>query len=255
MTLAERSALKMTDPKLARTTDSGDRTYMHVQTHEVVPSVTTIIKNGIPKPALMPWAAKMAAEHADANWYRLSKLPPAERVQEIKSAYKVYTEKAANLGTLVHKLIECWSTGQPYPEWDKDVEKFVDQFINFMTTIRPQFIESEVTVWSRTYGYAGTADFIALIDGKTVLGDVKTGRNLYPEVGLQLSALANADFIIREDGTEEEIPTIDRMAALHVRPRSWNLNYVAKTDECFECFLAAKAVMEWQRKTAPHVLR
>jgi hypothetical protein len=246
---------EMTDPKLAKTLASGDRTYMHVRTHEVVPSVTTIIKNGIPKPALMPWAAKMAAEHADANWYRLSKTPPAERVDEIKSAYKVYTEKTATLGTLVHKLIECWSTGQPYPEWDKEVEKFVDQFINFMMTIRPEFIESEVTVWSRTHGYAGTADFIARINGNIVLGDVKTGRNLYPEVGLQLSALANADFIIREDGSEEDIPQIDRMAALHVRPRSWNLNYVAKTDECFEGFLAAKQVMEWQRRTAPHVLK
>src|ERR1700722_16569904 len=98
----------MTDPKLANTSSNGDRTYQHARTHEVVPSVTTVIKNGIPKPALMPWAAKMAAEHADANWYRLSKLPPTERVNEIKGAYKVYTEKAANLGTTVHKLIECW---------------------------------------------------------------------------------------------------------------------------------------------------
>jgi hypothetical protein len=88
-----------------------------------------------------------------------------------------------------------------------------------------------------------------------VLGDVKTGRNLYPEVGLQLSALANADFIIREDGSEEDIPPIDCMAALHIRPRSWNLNYVNRTEECFDAFLAAKAVMEWQRKTAPHVLK
>jgi hypothetical protein len=155
----------------------------------------------------------------------------------------------------VHKLIECWSTGTPYPTWDKEVEKFVDQFINFMTTVRPVFLESEVTVWSRTHGYAGTADFIAMINGNVVLGDVKTGRNLYPEVGVQLSALANADFIIREDGTEEPLPAIDMLAALHVRPRSWNLNYVNKADESFQCFLAAKAVMEWQRNTAPRVLK
>src|SRR5271163_5085316 len=113
----------MTAPKLALTTASGDRRYQHPLTREKVPSVTTVIKAGIPKPFLVPWAAKMAAEHADANWYRLSKLPPAERVNEIKTAYKVYTEKTATLGTLVHKLIECWSTGQPYPEWDKEVEK------------------------------------------------------------------------------------------------------------------------------------
>jgi hypothetical protein len=244
----------MTAPKLALTTASGDRRYQHPLTREKVPSVTTVIKAGVPKPFLVPWAAKMAAEHADANWYRLSKLGPEERVSEIKNAHKVYTEKAANIGNIVHKLIECWSTGAPYPEWPKEVEGFVDQFIKFMTVHRPEFIESEVTVWSREHNYAGTADFIAKLGDVVVLGDVKTGRAVYPEVGLQLSALAHADFIIREDGSEEPLPHIDKMAALHVRPRTWALIYVQKTDECFDAFLSAKHVMEWSQVVAPNVL-
>ena len=138
----------MTGPKLAQTAKSGDRRYQHPVTLEVVPSVTTVIKCGIPKPFLMLWAAKMAAEHATANWYRLSKMPETERINEIKNAHKVYAEHAADIGNIVHKLIECWSTGEPYPEWPKEVEGFVDQFIEFMTVHRPEFIESEVTVWS-----------------------------------------------------------------------------------------------------------
>jgi hypothetical protein len=244
----------MTNPKLSITTASGDRRYQHPLTRERVPSVTTVIKGGLPKPFLVPWAAKMAAEHATANWLRLSKMPHDERVYEIKNAHKVYAEKAADLGNIVHKLIECWSTGEAYPEYPKEVDGFVDQFIKFMVVHRPVFIESEVTVWSRTHGYAGTADFIARIDNSVVLGDVKTGRNLYPEVGLQLSALAHADFIIRDDGTEEPLPVIERMAALHVRPRTWALVYVQKTDECFDAFLAAKSVMLWSSTVAPKVL-
>lgn len=245
----------MTQPSLAITEKSGARKYQNPVTQEKVPSVTTIIQAGIPKPFLVPWAAKMAAEHATANWYRLSKLPEAERITEIKGAHKAYAEHAADIGNIVHKLIECWSTGEPYPQYPTEVEGFVDRFIEFMTMHRPEFIESEVTVWSREHGYAGTADFIAKIDHVVVLGDVKTGRALYPEVGLQLSALAHADFIIRDDGTEEPLPPIERMAALHVRPRAWALVYLNKTDECFAAFLAAKHVMEWSQMVAPAVLK
>lgn len=245
----------MTDPKLAVTdAKTGNRRYRHPVTKAYVPSVTTVIKGGIPKPALVPWAAKMAAEHACANWLRLSQLPHQDRIEEIKGAYKEYTEKAANLGDIVHSLIDCWSTGRPYPEWPKEAEHFVDSFIGFMAAERPEFIENEVTLWSEKYGYAGSADFIARIRGKVILGDVKTGRRVYPEVGLQLSALAHADFILREDGTQEPLPGIEGLAALHVRPRSWSLIPVNEAEECFNAFLAAKRVMEWERNVAPSVL-
>jgi len=245
----------MTAPKLAVTTSTGARVYQHPLTGEQVPSVTTVIKGGIPKPALVPWAAKMAAEHAVANWTRLSTMAHPQRIYEIKNAHRTYSEERAQVGDVVHTLIECWSTGVAYPEWDDEVDAFASQFIAFMLAKRPQFIENEATLWSRKHGYAGTLDFIALIDSRVILGDVKTGKRVYPEVGLQLSALANADFLIREDGTEEPIPAIDGMAALHVRPRSWKLVEAERTAECFGAFLAAKEVMNWERNIAPHVLR
>jgi hypothetical protein len=241
-------------PALAVTDETtGYRRYIHPKTGETVPSVTTIQKI-LPKPALVPWAAKMAAEHACANWGRLSKMPETERIYEIKTAYKDYSEKRADIGTEVHSLIDCWSTGRAFPEVSREAGYFADSFIKFMTAIRPEFIENEVTVWSRTHGYAGTADFIARIDGKIVLGDVKTGKRLYPEIGLQLSALAHADFIIRSDGSEEPLPGIEAMAGLLIRPRSWKLEYVKKSSECFRCFLAAREIMEWEQATAPLVL-
>jgi hypothetical protein len=244
----------MTKPVLSITASDGSRMYQHPLTREQVPSVTTIIKAGIPKPALVPWAAKMAAEHACANWLRLSKLPHEERILEIKNAHRVYTEKTADVGDVVHELVDCWSTGRAYPEWPKEVEKFADQFINFMIAKRPVFIENEVTLWSRTHGYAGSADFIAMIDRKVILGDVKTGRNVYPEVGLQLAALGHADFILRPDGTETPLPEIDDYAALHVRPRSWNLVHVNEIDGCFQAFLAAKQILDWERTIANKVV-
>lgn len=245
----------MTAPSLAVTTNTGARVYRHPISGEEVPSVTTVIKGGVPKPALIPWAAKMAAEHAVANWTRLSTVPHVQRINEIKNAHRTYTEERATVGDLVHTLIECWSTGTPYPRWGDEVDSFANQFISFMIAKRPEFIENEATLWSRSHGYAGTLDFIARIGGRVILGDVKTGKRVYPEVGLQLAALANADFLIRATGEEEPIPPVDAMAALHVRPRSWKLVEVDRTAECFGAFLAAKEVMNWDRNVAPHVLR
>lgn len=244
----------MTAPKLARTLADGTRRYVHPRTGEVAYSVTTIIKGGVPQPWMGPWAAKMAAEHACANWLRLSKLPHNQRIAEMKNAHVQYAEKAAKLGDIVHSLVECWMTGQAFGETPKEISGYVNNFIDFLHSERPEFIENECTVWSRTHGYAGTADFIVRVKGKTLVADLKSGRELHPEIGMQLSALAHADFILREDGTEEPLPEIQGLAGLHVRPRGWKFPEIQESEACFKAFLAAKRVMEWAQDTAPKVL-
>lgn len=244
----------MTAPRLAVQLPDGRRVYRHPVTGEEVPSVTTIISGGIPKPKLVNWSAKMAAEHAVANWARLSGLPVAEKLSEIRYAHERYTKKAADTGDTVHALAEAWSTGQPFPDVPREVNGFVNQLVNFMMDERPEFIESEATVWSRSYGYAGTLDFIAKIGPQTLWVDIKSGKNLHDEVGLQLAALSRADFIIRENGDEVEMPPCDGLAALHIRPRSWKLVTLNHGDDCFRAFLAAKEVFEWSNYIAPTVL-
>lgn len=249
----------MTKPILAVTQPDGSRRYQHPLTGEVVPSVTTIIKAGIPQPWMGPWAAKMTAEHATANWYRLSKQPPVQRINEMKNAYKVYVQEKADVGDIVHDLVDCWSTGRPFGDHPGEVDGFVNKFIDFLATQRPRFIENEVTLWSHEYGYAGTCDFIIAIrnlDGseKVLVSDLKTGKNLHDEIGLQLSALAHCDCILRPDGAEEPLPHFDGLAGLHLRPRSWKLVEVKESEACFTAFLAAKEVMKWTQEIASKVL-
>lgn len=260
---------RMTKPKLAVSTPTQTltcpncwepyekeepRRYMHPTTGELVPSVTTVISGGVPQPWGMPWAARMAAEHATANWLRLGTLPPVDRIYEMKNAYKVYAEEKASIGNVVHDLVDAWSTGRPGPDPPREVDSYINKFIDFLTVKRPEFIENEVTLFSRTYGYAGTADFIVKVDDKVWLADLKTGKSLHSEIGLQLAALANCDFILREDGTEEPIPEIEGLAGLHLRPRSWKFTEVGESDSCFATFLAAKNILEWTENIAPKVL-
>jgi hypothetical protein len=244
----------MTKPELSVTQPDGSRKYVHPLTGEKVSSVTTIIKGGVPQPWMGPWAAKQAGEYACANWYRLSKLPHSERIAEMKQAHIDYANERGELGDIVHDIVECWGAGKPYPDPPKEVRSYVDRFIDFLVEKKPRFIENEVTLWSHTYGYAGTADFIIEIDGRILLADLKTGKSLHSEIGLQLSALAGCDVILRENGEEHSIPRIDGLAGLHLRPRSWKLVEIQESDACFSAFLSAQAILKWTTEIAPGVL-
>lgn len=242
----------MTDPKLATSTASG-RVYTHPVTGEQVPSVTTII-GVLDKPALVPWAAKMAAEYADKQWTLLSELSSVERIELIKGAHKRRSGSAADLGTAVHDAVDAWCTDRPMPKWADGVAEFMDQFVKFLEARQPAFLKNEVTVWNRTVGYAGTFDWLAAINNRVTLGDTKTGKGVYGEVALQLTALARAEFILHPDGTEEPMPAIDLTGVLHLRPRSWALIPVQCCDNTWEAFKAAACLKRWTTDTKPHVL-
>jgi hypothetical protein len=243
----------MTAPALAVMTDAG-RVYRHPATGEEVPSVTTIIGGGVPKPALVGWAAKQAAEYAVANWDTLGSLGVADRVTQIKGAHERTSGTAAGLGDAVHDATDALCSGRPIPDAEGAVKPFMAQFGKFLDERKPEFLMTEVTVWNRTYGYAGTFDWLARMGGWLTLGDTKTGKNVWPEVGLQLAALSHAEFILRPDGTEEPMPEAELLGVLHLRPRSWALIPVSRSEQCWQAFLAAKRITDWTRTVAPDVL-
>lgn len=239
----------MTSPKLAVEQPDGTRRYVHPVTSEEVPSVTTVL-GMINKPRLPGWAARKAAEYAVRHWDEMVELPFPEKVDQIRLASERESAAARELGTAVHELIEDWGKGIPH-ENSPRIAGHANQFISFLMKEKPEFTEQEVTLWSRTHAYAGTADFIAVMHGSTYLGDVKTGRNIHPEAAIQVSALAECDFIIREDGSEEPMPVIDFLAVLHIRPRSWHLIHAGNRAENFSAFLAARELWDWEHDTAP----
>jgi hypothetical protein len=243
----------MTQPKLSQQTKAG-RIYRDPVTKERVPSVTTIISAGYPKPALVGWAAKMAAQYAVENWDSLGELSDPEKERKIKTAHIRSAGQASDLGTQVHKVCEYWQSGKPIPQ-DIASDPFMNGFIDFLIEKKPRFKFLEVTLWSQTHGYAGTADWIAEIDGKVTYGDIKTGKSLWPEVGMQLAALGHADYIIKPDGTREEMPAPEEYAALHLRPRTWKLVYLDHIEESFQAFLSCKNILNWTHGIAPDVLR
>lgn len=241
----------MTQPKLAITQPDGSRRYVHPRTGEKVPSVTTCMKM-MAKPVVENWKVTYTTRATVADWDHLNTLWDSDKTDLISTYASNYTGERSALGDEVHELCENMIAGKPASP-TKQADSYFSQFIDFVMTEHPVFIESETTVFSREHEYAGTLDLIMRIGNETWLADIKTSKAAYPENALQLAGLANADFILREDGVEEPIPVINRRGILLLRPRSWKLIPVWEWDEAWAAFLACRGLFRWADQVVPRV--
>lgn len=228
-------------------------------------SVTTVL-DALPKPALMYWAAKLVAEFSVKNLEVLQNLvdhgDTVGAIQLAKGAPNRDRDKKADVGTAVHEAVEALILDKPLPDWDSTVAKHMDHFLQFVKDWDVTFEASEAQVYNRAERYAGTFDFTAIIPrlpdfgyaGPRCLGDVKTGKGIYPEVGLQLAAYAHGEFIGLPNGTEVPNPKYDVGAALHLRPGGYKLVPARIDDDIFLAFKYVREVWRFINETADDVL-
>src|SRR5205823_2346133 len=151
---------------------------------------------GVPKPQLKAWGERRVAEVAWDKHDVWQQIDRDEAVDWLKRAPFRETDKAAVQGTDIHAWAEAYVLGQPVPEPPLLQRPYVDGFLRFLDEWKPRYEMTEATLYNRRYGYAGTCDFIAHMDGLgLVLGDYKTGKGVYGEVALQLAAYRHAEFI------------------------------------------------------------
>ena len=83
-------------------------------------SVTSIIGSGVPKPALIGWAAKFTAEYAVGHFKEFDRVGGRRRqvaaIEWLKNARLRKTAASAELGTTIHALVEAYILGAPFPE-------------------------------------------------------------------------------------------------------------------------------------------
>ena len=208
-------------------------------------SVTTAIGEGIPKPQLNKWFVRNMAEVAAKFRIDLAAMEE-EDAKEWLLKYRSPTDgSAAILGSSVHSIIEKIAKQEPHKVPTDEEQPFVDAFLSFMEKYNPKFIESESTVFSNKYGYAGTMDAMVVINGKTYVLDTKTGKGVWPEAALQLVRIRHADFFGRADGREDAIPTCDGGLVLHLRPAGYKVIPVDTGAEVFDTFLSALDIFRW----------
>jgi len=170
--------------------------------------VTTVLGT-LDKPFLLPWAARMTAKYIEENAnpiYHGSDLLYYEvqpkLLEESKKAYIKVRDNAGAKGTDTHAIIEeiindVIANSGGYIRSGKNSNKQVQKFIDWSIENKVKFLASEKLVHSRELWIGGICDFICEIDGKRVIGDIKTGKVISPSYYWQTSAY---DFCLNEMG-------------------------------------------------------
>lgn len=261
----------MTSPAGARTTSRGR---IYTRRGRNFWSVTTIIKNGVPMPALKEWGMTEVARFAVANHRQISAMLGAVRLVKapdgthlvsdpdaveaaiswIRQAPYRETQRKADIGSAIHGLIEARILGTPVPEVADELVPRMARFTEWEAAFTPEYIAAETTVFSDRESYAGTADIFARIAGRTLCIDAKTGKAVYPDAALQVTAYAHADFVGLPDGTDVPLPAFDGGAVLHLTDDAFAFVPVRIDDEVFRAFLYVREVFRWAEETSKSAL-
>lgn len=257
-------------PGPRNSTTTGSKRYYSWR-NEKYWSVTTIIGGGVPKPALLPWGIKSVAEGAvrerDVIAAMLAQCdtpdvcgkgefcPQCDQtIRYLKGIPYAHRDRAADLGTYIHNAAEAYVLGKPFPKWPPLVLPRMRAFEQFLHDYEPSYEAAEASVYNRTQRYAGTLDAILRIQGRRLIGDTKSGKGVYPEVGLQLAAYRYAEFIAGADGSEQPMPEVDGGVVLHLTDGGYELIEVRCDQEVFRSFLYAREVFRWQEELSKTVL-
>jgi hypothetical protein len=217
-----------------------------------VPGVTTIIGDGVPKPALINWAANSTAEYAVDHWDELGALGPAARLKKLQGARYEAKDEAARRGTEVHRAAEELAAGEEVQVPD-EIGGHVDAYARFLDEFDVEPLLVEFSCISYRWGYAGTADLCArlTIEGKrvTVLADVKTTRSgIFGEVALQLAAYRYADkWAVGND--ERDPIVVDHCVGIHIRGDGYDLIPVEAGEQEHKDFLYAMRVGQFAARS------
>jgi hypothetical protein len=203
--------------------------------------VTSIVGEGVPKKALIDWAARITAGYAVDHWDELAQLGLAERLRRLEKARWADRDSAGVRGTAVHALAHRLAAGEEVDVPDPLVGH-VDAYLQFVKEWQPEELLVEAVVANRQWRYMGTLDLVArLADGKTWLLDWKTSASgVWPESALQLAGYANCDFHLGPQGEELPLPPIDAAGCVWLRADGYDLVPVDISEQTFRVFLYAQ---------------
>jgi hypothetical protein len=183
-----------------------------------VPSVTTIVDAGIPKPALKRWGERVVAEaavdHVEDVRRMLSTMGRQSAIDSLAAVPYERMKTAQVRGTAVHALAEALISNEPV-EVPAELEAYVRGYIAFLEAYDVEPLATEAMIANRTLWYAGKFDLLAVIRNEVWLLDIKTSKNVYPETALQCAAYAGAELCV-VDNELVEFPRIDAIGVVHV---------------------------------------
>jgi len=230
---------------------NNGRNHWYLIDGKKAPGVTTLIKGGLPKPKLVPWAAKSVAEYVADHLDEVEAMRPMGR-EAIAAALKqkpfTDRDKAAVRGTHVHDLASRLIAGEEV-EVPDGLAGYVDSYIRFLDEWQPKPVLVETVVGHTQWMYCGTLDIVVdLPDGRRPIVDIKTSNSgIWPEVVLQTAGYRYAEFYVDADKTEKPMAAldIDSALALWVRSDGYDVYELPADESAFETFLHVATVARW----------
>lgn len=213
--------------------------------------VTTILGDGVPKPALVGWGINTTAGYAADHWDELAELPVSKRIEQLKKAPYTDRDAAAKRGTEVHRLAEQLGKGLEI-EVPEPLAGHVESYVRFLDEheIEPVLLESACVSISK-WPYAGTFDGVLDFPHRgRRLVDIKTARSgVFPDNALQLSAYRNSThYAGPEDGWQLHDMAglgIEGCDVIHVRADGYDVVPVETGPAVFMAFRYAQQIHAW----------
>lgn len=174
---------------------------------ERVPAVSTIL-NELNKPALVPWANKLGLQGVNV---------------------KDYVDSLAAIGTLAHDMVlshlrgEEPDTSSYSPDQVECAKWCFASYIAWEKENKLEPVMLETPLVSEIYRFGGRSDFLGYVNGKLTLLDFKTGKGVWPEHFIQLSAYSA---LINE--CRPELGKIEQYKVLNI-PRAESESFDQKT--------------------------
>lgn len=231
-----------------------------------IPGVTTIVKDGMPKPQLMNWHANATADYTLDHWDELAALPASERLARMKKGRYEFRDSAGDKGRLIHRCAEDLMDGKKVaiPE---GLEAYVRACVRFLNQFDLMPIMVETVVYSETDYYCGRPDVIGSVllpetpdfdyiprdeNGRSVgLFDWKSAASgIWGDLAYQLAPYRFAEFALLPDGEVTEVPQVDFCAGIHLRRDGrFSVDPVQVDRQQYEDFLVFKRVAEIAERT------
>jgi hypothetical protein len=146
--------------------------------------------------------------------------------------------QAADLGTRAHDLLSEYISSR-IEETDvavtvpEDLQIIWDSFHKWEEeTNIARYLKTEFAVYSESFKYAGSVDALALTkDGRWMVLDWKTSKDLYPENAMQVAAYANAlsfPLLVRSEGDPDQWDTWEMIEPWVIRLGKEEAGFEAK---------------------------
>lgn len=209
-----------------------------------VPSVTTLIKGGLPAPALTYWAANEAARYAADHPELVDQLGTEDAYDLYRRAPWNRRDRAAVNGTDVHRLAQRLAADETV-DVPGDQLGYVEACAAFLDDHDVEVVAAERPVANVRYHYCGTFDLLANTKHGLALVDYKTSASgVFVESALQLAGYRHAEWMVDNTGDVVPMLPVDLCAVCWLRPDSYELYPVDAGDATFRLFLHVARVAQ-----------